>query len=792
MAETLPSAHTPSHEAERLRLFVQSVRDYAIYMIDPNGFVTSWNAGAQRLKGYVATEIIGHHFSRFFTPEDIAADLPARILASARERRSVRNEGWRVRKDGGRFWALAVIEAVHDEAGKLIGFAKITRDMTEPRAAEQALRDSERRFRLLVEGVVDYAIFMLDAGGLVTNWNEGARRIKGYEAEEIVGQHFSRFYTPEDRANGLPARALEAAKQYGRYESEGWRLRKDGGRFWALAVIDAVHDEDGNLVGFAKITRDITERQKAQEALRASERQFRLLMTGVTDYALYMLDLNGIVTSWNLGAERIKGYKAEEIIGQHFSRFYTEDERAAGMPARALYKAMEAGRFEAEGWRVRKDGTLFWANVVIDAIRDEAGQLVGFAKITRDITDRRETQRQLQQAQAQLAQAQKMEALGQLTGGVAHDFNNLLMIIGTQLRALKKPQDDDPRAARAVEAIDLAVKRGAALTRQLLTFSRRQSLKPEVIHLGEHMRMIRDMLVSSLDGRAKLLIDIAADAWPIEADANEFELALVNLVVNARDAAPRDGTITISAENVRVPAGGPPEAIEGEFVALSVADTGGGIPPDILSKVFDPFFTTKEIGKGTGLGLSQVHGFAHQSRGTVTIVSEVDKGTRVTLYLPRAKAHGRESTADRAPQGTGATGGEALLVEDNPEVAEVSRALLEELGYRVATAGNAEAALRLMDERRFVLVLSDIVMAGSMNGLDFARAVRERHPGVPVLLATGYAESAHRAASEFTVLRKPYMLQDLGEAIAKVRAVLPPARTNLVDFPQKRGRRDDG
>ncbi len=249
---------------------------------------------------------------------------------------------------------------------------------------QSGLFESERRFRLLVEGVVDYAIYMLNPHGIITNWNAGAKPIKGYEAEEVVGHHFEMFYPPEDREAGMPARSLETARNKGKFETEGWRLRKDGTKFYASVVIDALYEE-GQLIGFAKITRDITERVKVADALKESERHFRLLVSGVTDYALYMLDPNGIVTNWNAGGQRIKGYSPEEIIGQHFSRFYSDADQAAGRPARALRLALENGRYEEEGWRVRKDGTFFWASVVIDPIRDDDNKLLGFAKITRDI-----------------------------------------------------------------------------------------------------------------------------------------------------------------------------------------------------------------------------------------------------------------------------------------------------------------------------------------------------------------------------------------------------------------------
>ena len=339
----------------------------------------------------------------------------------------------------------------------------------------------------------------------------------------------------------MPSRVLETAAREGRYEAEGWRVRKDGGRFWASVIVDAIRDENGQLQGFAKVTRDITERRAALETLRESERQFRLLVAGVTDYAIYMLDPNGVIASWNAGAERIKFYTAEEIVGHHFSRFYTESDRAAGVPARALYTAAQEGRFECEGWRVRKDGTVFWANVVIDPIRDEAAELIGFAKITRDITERRDGQLELQEAQRQRAHAQRMDALGQLTGGVAHDFNNLLMIVSGHIRTLQKATAADPKLSRAANAIAYAAQRGATLTRQLLTFSRRQTLNPKVSQIAERVSACRTMLESSVGSAVRLSVAIGPEIWPVNVDESEFELALVNIALNARDAMPEGG-----------------------------------------------------------------------------------------------------------------------------------------------------------------------------------------------------------------------------------------------------------
>jgi PAS domain S-box-containing protein len=631
--------------------------------------------------------------------------------------------------------------------------------MVKKGSPQRGLFESERRFRLLVEGVIDYAIYMLDPQGIITNWNAGARRIKGYEAREVIGRHFGMFYLPEDREAGRPAQALKTAREQGRFEAEGWRLRKDGTRFLASVVIDAIYEE-GEFIGFAKITRDVTERGKAADALRESERHFRLLVGGVTDYALYMLDPNGIVTNWNIGGQRIKGYLPEEIIGQHFSRFYSAADQAAGRPARALRLALENGRYEEEGWRVRKDGTFFWASVVIDPIRDDDNELLGFAKITRDISERREAQQNLEKIQRQLAESQKLDALGQLTGGVAHDFNNLLMIVTGSIHTLKKIAGDDAKALQAVQAIETASQRGASLTRQLLTFARRQSVNPQAIELKDRIHSVREVLDTGLGGAVQLHIDVDDDVWSVTVDTGEFETALVNLVINARDAMPKGGSVTVRARNIFID----DDARKGDFVAIEVEDTGVGMPPDIVAKVFDPFFTTKPIGKGTGLGLSQVHGFTHQAGGTVAVTSELGKGTCFTICLPRSES--RIGPAE--PEVSSIGSGTVLLVEDNPDVATASTGLLEQLGYSVRWVSSAEAALEEIDRDGIDLVFSDIVMPGKMDGLGLARAIKQKRPRLPILLATGYSDAVRNARADFPILRKPYQLHELSRALSEL------------------------
>jgi PAS domain S-box-containing protein len=503
----------------------------------------------------------------------------------------------------------------------------------------------------------------------------------------------------------------------------------------------------------------ILNKQGQQRDLFESERSFRLLVENVADYALYMLDPTGIITSWNTGGERIKGYSSGEILGQHFSRFYTETDRANGRPARALRIAREQGRYEEEGWRVRKDGTFFWASVVIDPIRED-GRLVGFAKITRDITERREAQLKLEEMQKHLAEAQKLDALGQLTGGVAHDFNNILMIISGSLHFLRKNVGTDPKMQRAVSAIETATRRGAALTSQLLTFARRQSVNPQVIDLSDRLEAIREVLDTGAGSSVRLAFDLDRPIWPITVDVSELETALVNLVINARDAMPSGGTITIAVRNAAAA-----HLAESDFVAVSVEDTGQGIAPDVLDKIFDPFFTTKPVGKGTGLGLSQVHGFAHQAGGTVKVESELGRGTKVTILLPRDEmSPSTDKTAIAEVGGSGTV----LLVEDNPDVASVSASLLEQLGYTVRRVPDADAALRDIELNNVDLVFSDIVMPGNIDGLTLARRLRELRPELPILLATGYSDAAAGVRGDFPILRKPYEIHQLSQAIAQL------------------------
>jgi PAS domain S-box-containing protein len=631
----------------------------------------------------------------------------------------------------------------------------------------------EGRYRLLIEAVTDYAIYMLDASGVVTTWNPGAHRIKGYAANEIIGQHFSRFYTEDDKKTGLPARALETAKREGKFEAEGWRVRKDGSRFWAYVVIDPIRDHSGQVIGFAKITRDLTERKAAEQVLHRSEEQFRLLVQGVSDYAIYLLDLEGKVTNWNLGAQRIKGYFANEIVGQHFSRFYTDEDRAAGIPQTALETARRDGRFEKEGWRIRKDGSRFWAHVVIDAIRDDDGNTIGYAKITRDITERKKAEEELERAREFSLQAQKLEAIGQLTGGIAHDFNNLLMAILGSLELLRKRFPDDSKGIALLENAAQGAHRGTALTKRMLAFARNYELNKEVIDISTLVHGMKDLVERSIGPSFNIETRFPLSLNPVEADANQLELALLNLSLNARDAMADGGEIVLAAREENITAGHRSGLEAGRYIRLSVTDTGEGMDQETLLRATEPFFTTKGVGKGTGLGLSMVHGFAEQSGGRFILHSQKGAGTTAELLLPVAKTSTTPIAGTPAPPAKALRPLTILAVDDDALVLMNTVHMLEDLGHTVFEAYSGNEALEILRREDSIdLVVTDQAMP-KMTGTELAKIIKREWPDIPVLLATGYADRVRGDDIGLPKLTKPYMQRELADAIVRMN---PPRR----------------
>jgi PAS domain S-box-containing protein len=542
---------------------------------------------------------------------------------------------------------------------------------------------------------------------------------------------------------------------------------------------------DGTTGQFA-ITRDVTERNKARDAqqrlnaemeerisartgeleaalrrLQESERSFELLVESVTDYALYMLDPTGRIVSWNSGARRIKGYGAAEIIGKNFECFYSEPDRAAGVPAAGLRTAAREGRLETEGWRVRKDGSRFWANVIIDAIHSD-GRLVGYAKITRDITERRA-------ADARLRQSQKMEAVGQFTGGAAHDFNNLLMAILGSLEILRKRLPNDPRLLALLDNAVQGAKRGSSLTQRMLAFARRQELKQEAVDLAHLVNNMLELLERSLGPTINIETRFPREAVRVRTDANQLETALLNLAINSRDAMPSGGTITISVAERSIAGAHLTGLSPGTYACLAVADTGQGMDEATLARATEPFFTTKGIGKGTGLGLSMVDGLTGQSGGKLIVQSVPGRGTTIELWFPITTQ--ADAAAEHSP--TDATEGAEiqrqlciLAVDDDSLVLANVAAMLEDLGHRVIAVGSGARALEEIESTPAIdLLITDQAMP-VMTGTQLIEALRARRPALPVILATGFAELPKGLGNSIGRLSKPFTQRALAEALA--------------------------
>ena len=491
----------------------------------------------------------------------------------------------------------------------------------------------------------------------------------------------------------------------------------------------------------------------------SEEQRFRLLISSVTDYAIYMLDTKGHVATWNPGAERFKGYKAEEIIGQHFSRFFTPEDVAAGLPQKALAAAARDDRFEAEGWRQRKDGTRFWVNAVVDAIRAPDGSLLGFAKITRDLTERKLAAEELERTREALAQSQKLQALGELTGGIAHDFNNLMTVIAGASDFLLRNRDlPEEKKISYLKAIVETTDRATALTNHLLAFGRRQSITPVVIDLAVRLDAFAELIGRMLGSRFKVSLDIQAKSPLVEVDAAQLETALLNAAVNARDAMGDGGELALSASDCHLDGKG--------AVCVTIRDSGSGISQDDLKRVFEPFFTTKEVGKGTGLGLSQIHGFAAQAGGKAEIESEVGVGTAVKIILPRTDKPLEAARPDRRA-GTIPKGLKVLLVEDNQQVRDFAAELLRDLQCEVAAVPDGTEALQKARSGSFDLIFSDVVMPG-LSGVQLAEQLEAEQPDLPVLLATGYSKELRgERAQRYSVVAKPYDARSLATAIAE-------------------------
>jgi PAS domain S-box-containing protein len=540
-------------------------------------------------------------------------------------------------------------------------------------------------------------------------------------------------------------------------EGSGFELK-----YWKCANFPVL-SEAGDISFIIHKAEDIT---NAVNLERQSESaiQFRILVQGVTDYAIYMLDPEGYVASWNAGAERIKGYKADEILGEHFSRFYSEEDRKSNAPKRALETAVREGRFEKESFRLRRDGTKFLAHIIIDPIRDDRGNIIGFAKITRDITEREENRKALERTREQLFQSQKIEAIGKLTGGVAHDFNNLLMVIQSSLELLRKRTPDNAQITPLIQNALRATDRGAALTQRMLAFARKQEVEKRVVDLSQLVGEVCELLKRSLGPSYEIGCQFDGAISNVLADPNQLESALLNLAFNARDAMPDGGRISISLRSARNPSSDLPS---GDYVSIALKDEGHGMDAETLRQATDPFFTTKGVGKGTGLGLSMVQGMAEQAGGTFRLTSVAGTGTTAEILLPAI-----QEQADAGTQKTDVAASDMrslviVAVDDDSLVLMNTAAMLEDLGHTVLEANSAREALELLADTKIDLVITDHAMPGT-TGLQLAKMIREKQPELPILLATGYAEIDPAAGIQLPRIGKPFLQNDLKLAIDKV------------------------
>jgi len=664
---------------------------------------------------------------------------------------------------------------------KQLGFAveRFRAEAARKKSAEE-LRESEERFRLMSE-YAPVMIWMSDAKGVCLHLNRMQREFWNVEEDALADFDWRSSMHPDDMPE-IVKRMSEALANKTSITVEG-RYRNAQGSYRILHT-DARprFSPDGELLGMIGVNVDITERKEAEQLRREmiDADRYRTLVEAITDYAVYLLDPNGNVASWNAGAKRFKGYAASEIIGQNFSIFYTAEDQAAHLPKSALAIAAKEGKFETEGWRVRKDGSRFWTHVVIDAIRNSSGNLMGFAKITRDLTERKEAEDEkkraelaLEDARDALFQVQKLEAIGQLTGGIAHDFNNLLMVIQSSMELLRKRLPDDERLLSLVDNATEGVKRGKSLTERMLSFARRQDLDEKPVNLHELVFEMTDLLQRSLGPSIMIESHFPIGLSMVRADSNQLESALLNLAVNARDAMPKGGPMIISAHEEDVPMGSSLRLVPGKYVCLSIEDKGEGMPEDTINRATEPFFTTKGVGKGTGLGLSMVQGFAEQSGGRLRLKSEVGIGTTAEVWLPAADAMYEPEMAavQKSRKDSGTHELVVLAVDDDFLVRMGTAAMLEDLGHSVKEASSGEEALEILAQGIKVdLVITDQAMP-RMTGVGLAEAILARQPDMPIILATGYAELQEGLGPKLPRLSKPFSQEQLSVAMRDALAV---------------------
>jgi PAS domain S-box-containing protein len=720
---------------ERFRLLVESVKEYAIFMLDCDGYVASWNAGAERITGYLASEAIGAHFACFYAEEARETRWPEHQLTVAGRDGRFEEEGWRFGKGGERFWAYNTITALRDGEGTLRGFANIIRDLSERRRQEDQVEQNEERLRALLGSVRDYAIYMLDANGVIVSWGEGAQRIKGYRAEEIIGAHFSRVYPPEAIERGWPEHELRVAATEGHFEDEDWRIRKDGTRFWANVVITALRDRNSRLIGYCKITRDLSERRRNEEALRLSEERFRQLIESVRDYAVYMLDPCGQVQSWNSGAQHITGFESAEILGKHFSRFYPPDEIRAGTPWQQLEAARLHGRLQVEGLRIRKDGTAFSAQVVIAPVYDAEGRLQGYSHITHDQTQFRHMR----------ALEESSRRMNEFLAVLSHELRNPLAPIRHAVAWMKRQPHPDRIFEQVREIIDHQVSHLSRVVDDLLDVSRvvhgAISIVAMRIEISAVVARALETVTPLIQERGQSVHIAPFDtALAVSGDLVRLTQILSNLLDNASKFTPEHGEIWLSVRRAN-----------GE-IEISVRDNGRGISAEQLPHIFDFFrHTDQSLMRGTnglGVGLGLVKRLVELHGGRIVARSAgAGCGCQFDVLLPAdpglllAASEPRRVTVEAARPRRGRR---VLVVDDNVDSVTSLMLLLQTMGHEVDSAYDGIEALEVAQRFEPDTVVLDIGLP-RLNGYEVARRLREHSDRRYRLIAlTGWGQDEDR------------------------------------------------
>ncbi|HEY8916402.1 MAG TPA: PAS domain S-box protein [Chitinophaga sp.] len=635
---------------------VEEQETCALIFLDKEGIIKSWNKGAGIIKGYSKAEAIGKHFDLNFLPEDREVNIPANLLKACLQDGKAVYEGWCMRKDDSKYWGRISLKALYNEQEQLLGFSELAQDLGREKAAAErrgpaaaALVESGEMYQGMIAEVQDYAILRLDANGVVKSWNLGAEKIKGYKAEEILGKHFSIFYEASDQANGLPQRLIEHARQTGSAKHEGWRVRKDGSRFWGSIVITAMHGGDGAVIGFTKVTRDLTEKKLIDDELkrsseelknsiselRKSEERYHKMVQEVQDYAIIMLDEQGNVISWNVGAERIKGYEASEIIGVNFRIFYPPGDKEAGLPEKLIQIAVETGRATHEGWRVRKDGSRFWGSITITALHGGDNSIIGFSKVTRDLTERKLAEDKMKDYVMQLEN--KNWELEQFAYVASHDMQEPLRKIQTFTDIIQSNPNNQAILDKYFPKINTSAKRMSMLIKSILDYSRLDKVKHKVhTDLNMVLESVRFDLELLIQERQAIILHKPLPAIDVYPD--QVSQLFTNILGNALKYCEGQPVVKIASrfltkEDIK----NPPVDLEHEyFLELSFQDNGIGFEQQYAEVIFAIFqrLHTRDKYEGTGIGLAMCKRIMKNHSGFMQATGEPGKGACFYTYFP--------------------------------------------------------------------------------------------------------------------------------------------------------------